>query len=128
MLFVGAPSKATIQNQLLLLSNRLPIQGHFVETSMKAMAYLRNCNLMTFPDVLILDEDLGTNTLDGFFKAYRQEFYVTQMDSLLYIGSAAAAEKKRTDTHLLITGFLCKPLNKAVFLKEIYPMISFTMV
>ncbi len=128
ILFIGAPSKATIQNQLFLLSNKLPIRGHFIESPIKALSYLRNCSLLNFPDVLILDEDLGRNELYAFFKAYRQEFYIAQMDSLLYISSVTAGEKKKIDTYPLITGYLCKPLNKAIFLKEIYPMISFTMV
>lgn len=128
ILFVGAPSKATIQNQLLLLSNKLPIQGQFVNCSSSAISYLRDCNAIAFPDVLILDEDLGVSELQDFLKTYRQEFYMKQMDSLLFVSSVTAAAKKRTDTPPLVAGFLRKPLNKVMFLEEIYPMISFTVL
>jgi len=128
ILFIGAPSKTTIQNQLLLLSNRLPLKGQFVENITEAISYLDDCSGMSFPDVLILDEDLGTSVIEHFLENYRRQFYISQMDSLLYISTTNFAEKENANFPPLVSGYLGKPLSKAVFLEEIYPLIAFTMV
>lgn len=128
LLFIGPPSKTTISNQLLLLSNCLPISGNFTEDLIDAFLYLSQCEAADFPDVIILDEQIGKKATKRFFEDYRSCYYINRIDTLIYIALDSSTKKNTTDKSPLLTGFLNKPLNKAIFLEEIYPMISFTMI
>ncbi|MFK7807726.1 MAG: hypothetical protein AB8F74_08015 [Saprospiraceae bacterium] len=128
LLFVGAPSKATIEHQKLLATESLPISGSFEATVEQAVTYLNSCSQEYFPDVILLDEKLGELELDSFFQSYRQYFYMHQLDTLLFIHGSEISEADIITQYPQIAGYLSQPLSKFVFLKEIYSKISFTMM
>jgi hypothetical protein len=129
LLFAGPPSKASVENQKILISTSLPLSGRFIEQLPEVFSYLARCSQAgNFPDVIILDADLGEQQLKHFLQEYRQRFYGVHMDSLVYVSGDTVSNLETTDKYPILAGYLCKPLTKAVFLKEIFPLIAFKMV
>ncbi len=127
ILFVGPPCRTSIDNQKFLLANTLPLEGHFEATVTKALTYLQSCSIKSFPTVVLIDEQIGAIAIDELLNHYRKQFYVTHMDTLIFIGRIFNSSMMKYE-NALIDGYINPVLDKALFLKKIYPLISVTMV
>ena len=128
ILFVGAPSRTSIENQKLLASNCLPLHGHFEESIYDAIDHLNNCAKSRFPEVIILDEKLGEAEINKMIRTFRHEFHKRHIDTLIFVSGSGTSLMKIYNGKPLVSGYIDQPLNKRIFLEQIYPLMFVTLV
>ena len=127
ILFVGPPCKNSVENQKLIASGNLPVMGNFVATGIEAISYLGQLSQQEFPEVIILDDQIGYLAIEVFVDHYRRLHYVQQMGTMIYIGNHTAHLPIWENEFYVIAGSIPMPLTKHVFLSTIYPAIPMTV-
>ncbi len=123
ILFVGPPCKSSVENQKLIASHCLPVEGHFEASAEEAMAYLKRVARNRFPDVVLVDEQIGEQPVVDFVRYYRQVHYAHQVDTSIFIGHTTDIPPGWVAALPLISGTIRLPLTKTAFLNQIYPRI-----
>jgi len=65
-------------------SKHFPMDAHFEYSHKSALAYLKNCAQEDFPSLIIVEDEMGYQDNIAFIEAYRAQFYLFNMDTLLF--------------------------------------------
>ncbi len=128
-LFICPPCDESYIHQLYTSSKSLPLNPHFEFSKASAFEYLQQIKNYQFPSVILIDENLGKETITEFLSSYRNQFYSYHIETLLFICSNKNDEvAPKLRYHDILSGVLQKPFNKAQFMQEVIPNLTVNMV
>lgn len=125
-LFVLPKNKEQNSQEYFSASKHFPVVTHFEYSHESALSYLKNCSPNNFPSVIIIEDEMGFEKNTEFIKKYRAQFYLFNMDTLLFNCSANSNNQQYVYSDLIAQA-LPLPFNKKAFMEHVFPLLTVYM-
>ncbi len=111
-------------------SKHFPVNTHFEYGHEAALNYIKHCSSEAYPSIIVFEESLGFEKNVAFIEEYRAQFYLFNIDTLLFSCdlNASNQQKEVKQYPAMISGTLPLPFNKQVFMKNVFPLLTVYMV